>query len=73
MIITEFYTTRQDGVILNRTYSDGGFYIERDGVRYEEAIDPADSGREYTETEDLIPTPELTPEEALSIITGGEV
>lgn len=31
-------------------YSDQGFYIERDGVKYAEAIDPFGSGREYTES-----------------------
>ena len=35
MIVSEFYMTRQDGVNLYRSYSDEGFYIERDGVRYE--------------------------------------
>ena len=51
MIIVEYYKTRKDGVVLNRTYSDAGMMIERDGVRYSEAIDPADSGRTYTETD----------------------
>lgn len=50
MIITEYYKTREDGVVLNRTYSDAGMMIERDGVRYSEAIDPAELGRVYTET-----------------------
>lgn len=51
MIITEFYKTREDGVVLNRTYSDKGMMIERDGVRYDEAIDPAELNRQYTETD----------------------
>lgn len=50
MVITEFFRTREDGVNLYRTYSDEGFMIERDGVFYEEAIDPEDSGRLYNET-----------------------
>lgn len=54
MIITEYYKTRSDGVVLNRTYSDAGFMIERDGVRYSEAIDPAELGRTYTETDEPI-------------------
>ena len=49
MIVTEFYKTRNDGVKLVRTYSDKGYSIERDGVLYEEAIDPENSGRVYTE------------------------
>lgn len=55
MIVTEYFRTRADGVVLNRTYSDAGYYIERDGVRYSEAVDPADLGRTYTETDELIP------------------
>lgn len=51
MIVTEYYRTRSDGVVLVRTYSDAGCMIERDGEMYEEAIDPADSGRVYTETD----------------------
>lgn len=58
MIITEYYRTRTDGVVLNRTYSDKGMMIERDGVRYSEAIDPAELGRVYTETDEPIEIPE---------------
>lgn len=54
MIITEYYKTREDGVVLNRTYSDKGMMIERDGVRYGEAIDPAELNREYTETDEPV-------------------
>lgn len=54
MIITEYFTTREDGVVLNRTYSDVGMKIERDGVRYSEAIDPAELNRQYTETDEPI-------------------
>lgn len=54
MIITEFYRTREDGVVLNRTYSDLGMMIEREGVRYSEAIDPAELNRQYTETDEPI-------------------
>jgi hypothetical protein len=34
MLKTEYFMTRQDGVVLNRTYSDLNHYIERDGVLY---------------------------------------
>lgn len=54
MIITEFYRTREDGIVLNRSYSDLGMLIERDGVRYSEAIDPAELNRTYIETDELI-------------------
>ena len=35
-------------------YSDSGYMIERDGVRYSEAVDPLDSGRIYTETDEPV-------------------
>lgn len=54
MIIVEYFTTREDGVVLMRTYSDKGMMIERDGVRYCEAVDPAELGRQYTETDEPI-------------------
>ena len=54
MIRTEHYMTRSDGVVLNRTYSDMGMMIERDGVRYSEAIDPAEFGRTYKETDEPV-------------------
>lgn len=54
MIIVEYCKTRKDGVVLNRTYSDAGMMIEREGVRYSEAVDPLDSGRVYTETDEPI-------------------
>ena len=58
MIITEYFTTRKDGVVLNRTYSDLGMKIERDGVQYDEAIDPAELNRVYTETDIPVSVPE---------------
>ena len=47
MIKTERITV--DGRELVRTYSDAGCYVVREGITYEEAIDPADTGRTYTE------------------------
>ena len=59
-------TTQEiNGVVYAYTYSDSGFMIERDGVRYSEAVDLLDSGRTYTETETLIETLEMTTEERL--------
>ena len=37
-----------------KTYSDEGFYIEREGVRYSEAIDPAETNRVYFQTKEPI-------------------
>lgn len=52
MIITETLTI--NGREFIKTVSDAGFYIEREGVRYSEAIDPAEFGRVYTETDEPI-------------------
>lgn len=56
MIVTEDYRTREDGVLLKRTYSDIGKYIiqAETGVEYTEAIDPAVSNRSYIESEKTI-------------------
>jgi hypothetical protein len=43
------------------TYSDSNKFIEREGVLYEEAYDPIDQDREYTETDIDIPEPEEEP------------
>ena len=49
------HTTKEiNGVVYDYAYSDSGYMIERDGVRYSEAVDPLDSGRLYTETDELI-------------------
>lgn len=41
-----------NGRRLRRTYSDT-YKIARDGVEYDEAIDPIDTDRTYTETDTL--------------------
>lgn len=58
MIITENLTT--GGRAFVKTYSDEGYMVERDGVRYSEAIDPAEFGRVYTETDEKIERDEET-------------
>ena len=66
-----------NGVMYDYTYSDSGYMIERDGVRYSEAVDLLDSGRVYTETEELIEAEgseeeqDISAEEALEILLGG--
>lgn len=67
-IITEYYKTRDDGVVLHRTYSDKGMLIERDGELYEDAVDPVDSGREYRETDTPIPQGEVTEEDYIAAL-----
>ena len=49
MIVTENLTI--NGRSFVKTYSDGGYMVERDGAIYSEAIDPAEFGRTYTETD----------------------
>ena len=53
MIITETILINEKEFV--RNYSSLGFMIERDGVRYTEAIDPVNSGRTYIETDEPIP------------------
>jgi hypothetical protein len=52
MIIKERLTIKGREFI--RTYSDEGYMVERDGVRYSEAIDPAEFGRRYVETDERV-------------------
>ena len=55
MIITEtFYIGDKE---FTRTYSDSNRYVVRDGASYEEACDPAEFNRTYTEGE-VIPLEE---------------
>ena len=68
MIVQEHFDVNGRDFI--RTTSDSGRYVVRDGVEYEEACDPAEFNRQYTEG-DLMPEEELDEAEALSIILGG--
>ena len=47
-------TNEINGVVYDYAYSDSNYMIEREGVRYSEAVDPLDSGRVYTETDEPI-------------------
>lgn len=63
------------GRVFVKTYSDGGYYIERDGEKYSEAIDPSGILREYTETDEPISSTEEPDEikqkaEAYDYLTG---
>jgi hypothetical protein len=72
MIVREEFKTRGDGVKLYRTYSDEGKQIIQNetGILYSEAIDVEGAPYTYTESDEDV---ELTAEEALEIILGGEV
>ena len=68
-------TTKEiNGVMYSYAYSDSGYMIELDGVRYSEAVDPLDSGRVYTETDEPIEAEALSEMEekalAYDILTG---
>lgn len=69
MIHTEIITI--DGRQLRRTYSDT-YMVTRDGVEYDEAVDPIDTDRVYSESTTPLPD-EITAQEALDIIVGGGV
>ena len=49
MIIAEQITINDRQ--FTKTYSDSGYMVERENVQYSEAIDPAEFGRTYTETD----------------------
>ena len=51
---TEYFRTREDGVVLNRTYSDKGMKLERDGEKFDDAIDVAELNLQYIETDEPI-------------------
>lgn len=53
MIRKDYYKTRNDGVILYRTFSDKGLMIHKLGTQeiYEEAIDIAGASYTYEETD----------------------
>ena len=67
-------TTRTlNGIEYDYTYSDAGRYVVRDGASYEEAYDPLNSGRVYTEG-DIIADDEgerHEAEEILEVLLGG--
>ena len=52
MITTETITI--NGAEYRRTYSDNGFMIERNNIRYTEAVDSSNSSHIYTETDEPI-------------------
>lgn len=69
MIKTEIFLIGEH--VFTRTYSDEGRYVVRDGAEYEEACDPSEFGRTYTEGA-LIPPVEVDADEALNILLGGD-
>lgn len=74
MIVREEYKTRSDGVKLFRTYSDENRKIIQNetGIVYAEAIDVENAPYTYCESAEVIEVEEMTAEEALALILGGE-
>jgi len=70
MIVTEYFMTRTDGVVLNRTYSDAGFYILQNetGIEYSEAVDVEGAPYTYSETDKVIETEEATEADYLAAL-----
>lgn len=57
-----------NGKLFTRTYSDAGYMVERDGVRYSEAIDPAEFNRQYIETNEQIESEDISDSEFISML-----
>ena len=64
MIITEIVIINEKS--FTHTYSNTGHYVVRDGISYEEAYDPVEFERTYTEG-DLIPIEEPTNEDFVQV------
>lgn len=54
IVVEQFYIGER---LFNKTYSDAGRVVVREGVSYSEACDPAEFGRTYTEG-DITPVDE---------------
>ena len=51
MIVTEFYATRKDGVVLNKAYSNLNRYVIDNGAEYKEIIYLSSINKYFTESE----------------------
>ena len=60
MIRKEYYRTREDGVLLYRTYSDDGYFIRQreTDIIYEDAVDVEGAPYTYEETDEKIEQPQ---------------
>lgn len=68
MVVQKIYTV--GSIELRKTYSDDNKYIVQveTGNVYQEAIDPLDSTHTYIESENDLPTEQLTAEEQLNYL-----
>ena len=67
MVIREYYETREDGVVLFRTYSDSKKKIMQHPtmVVYDEAIDIEGAPYTYEETDEIIETDASAPSDGM--------
>lgn len=68
MIKTEQYEL--NGIAITRTHSDEGRYVVRDGIAYEEANDPSELNRQYTEGDPIETEPDA--ENIVNILMGNK-
>lgn len=75
MIKKEFYKERLDGVKLYRTWSDLDMKIRQveTDILYDEAIDVEDVDYTYEETNIPVDSIDLSAEETLKILMGGDI
>ena len=64
-------TITLNGYQYDYTYSAANRYIVRNGVSYEEAYDPLNSGRVYTEGKVITNEEKTDAEEVLDVLLGG--
>lgn len=66
MIITEMVEI--NGRKFTHNYSDSGYMIEREGMRYADALDPAGMDRTYTETDEPAYADEATADDYQAVL-----
>ena len=64
-------TVEINGRTFTHTRSDAGRYVVRDGINYDEAYDPAELGRTYTEGDIITDGEPSEADEVLDILLGG--
>lgn len=75
MIKREFYMERRDGVKLYRVWSDRDMKIRQveTDILYDEVVDVEDAAYTYEETNTPVDSVDLSAEEALHILMGGDI
>ena len=73
MLQTERYTNEHDGREFVRVWSDAHRYVRLGEQQWEEVNEPVELARTYTEGNIIAEGEGLSAEDALAIITGGEI